>query len=153
MSVIVTDIAAAIETTIETVLPALTKLDFVIDPNKQFNNDRDGGNRYGVWPGGIVNSEILTKVYVVDQEFRVQLLREYANRDGSDLSQRTVVYDLYDDLDTIMKELHQGRAGCPGAILNIQFASASPPIFFEESDVALLDAFFTVKYTRNMTWS
>lgn len=152
MSTIVQEISTALETTIESVVTDLVKLDFIIDAQKQFDNSRSLTNRYGVWPQGIVNTENITKAYVVDHEYRVQLLREYANRDGTDSNQRTTTYDLYDDLDTIIKELHLGRAGCPGLILNIEFASASPVQFIDESDIVLLDAFFTVKYTRNMTW-
>lgn len=152
MSTIVEDIVEALQTQIEYVEPDLSRLDFVIDAQKQYQNLRSQANRYGVFPLDATVDQVVTNYYVVDHDFRVQLLREYANR-GDDSNQRAVTYALYDDMDTIIRQVHQSRLACPDIIKNVLLSSISEPEFFEDSNVALLEAIFVIKYNKSTTWN
>jgi hypothetical protein len=146
MTDVVKSVVEALESEIKAAVTDLKKLDYVIDPERQFQNSRANKNRFGVFPTGMAAESPISQYYVVNQDFRIQLLREYVNRDASDKSQRDVTYSLYDNLSTIIKRLHKTKANCPGIILDVRFTDAAEVEFLESSDVAILEATFLVKY-------
>ncbi len=145
MSNLVEQIADSMESQIALVIDgAYAELDYKFDVSKNdfFNNKQ----RYGVIPQGGATALSITKVYTVDQSFEVILTHDYINVNKTDEDQRRVTYELFDQLDEILKQLFRSKAGLPNVILNIGEFTISDVEFKEEESLAVVRCQLLVTY-------
>lgn len=148
MSNLVKQINDAIETRIAAVLTGETELEYKLDIAK--NNFRNSAERYACIPLDAETTEGINLHYTLNHTFQVILTKGYVNR-HDDSPQRTATFDLYTDMDTVIKDLVLSKAGLPGIIIVIQGLTLSEPEYLTEDNVAVLRANFIVKYRGQVT--
>lgn len=142
VSTILTQLASQIGS----LLPDYTELDYVYDNEK--NTFRTGERRYGVGVEDGSSVEGTVKSITIDQTFFVKIVDCTANR-SSDTSERIAISSLYDDFETIQKNIFQKKIGIPSVVLVVSEVDMESPEKVGDNTI-MLKGNFTVKH-RNQT--
>jgi len=136
----VSEIVAAINTEIESILPSQSLLDYIYDIESNSFTGQD--IRYGVIPQEAPFSDGQTNCsYMLDHKFQVILARNYFNS-GGDEDMRNTIYDLYSDMDAIAHSLIWQKLN-KAYIVKIDYLGMEEP---EDGDnVAVLRGNFSIK--------
>lgn len=147
MSAIVNSIFDAIDTQVSTALGATwVKLRHVLEPEK--NDARTMERAYGVRHGSSSNAEGVTRVYTLDQEFAVILVRRVVSR-NDDVETQAAINDLYDKADEILKRVFLTKLGLGAVVLNVDSPDMDAPLILASGGV-LLELRFNVKYRQSI---
>jgi len=150
MSNLVEQINDSLTSEIATALGATySELDFIWDVSKNRFNQNE--KRYGVRPMAMESTNQINKKYSVDQGFEVIVTTDYYNRED-DESQRAAVFEVYDQMDIIIKNIHKKKAGLPSLVFNTMPFSVDEIEFLEDdgSTVAVLRAQFIINYRADL---
>jgi len=151
---IVREIRDEVRSQLSTLLPSTFKeLDYSISPAK--NNFRGNSERFGVTPQGAVEVPGTTTFVTMDQEFTIVLTNGFtANRDN-DTVQLDQGLDLYEQMDSIQRQLIKVKAGGANillsTILQVSDFSISDPEYLEVEKVVILEATMLVRYRKSIT--
>lgn len=125
MSTIVSQIHAAIGTQVATTLGATyQKMRHMYVP--ETNDLRNAYKSYCVLHGAASNAEGITRVYTLDQEFRVQILNTYIDR-LDDANIQSEINTLYDKIDSILVAMFLSKLGLPSIVLIVNDPAIEEP--------------------------
>jgi len=141
VSSILTDLEAQVATTLGA---TWSELDYVY--NLEANGAKSIDLRYGVGSGEGSSVAGTTKAITVDFNFFVVLTKSFKNR-SDDSNQRTVLSEIYDQLETININVFQKKLG-NSAVLLVSDLSYSEPEVIHEGLAVRVD--FIIKF-RNQT--
>lgn len=133
-------ILTALKTEVSTLLGASYKeLKYVY--NLEDNDKRAMQKAYGVGvrSGNTVSGVV--KAATVDQVFFVTICDHINNR-SNDESQRTVISNLYEQIDTLTKNIFQKKVNAPTVVLSVQDFALNEPEVIDKNSLAI-----TVEYT------
>lgn len=142
----ISSILTSLESQVATTLGAnWNELDYVYD--LEANELRNSEKRYGVGAESGTSVDGTNKAITVDMSFFVVLTRTFANR-SSDESERVVLSDIYDKLETININVFQKKLNNASVLLVSELSYDSP----EKVDDGTISVkvSFTVKF-RNQT--
>ena len=150
MSNLVEQIRGAVATVVTNTLSAdYNELPFQFDV--EVNDNRRLAKAWGLIPlAGPGNEETPLRTYTIDQVFEL-ILTDTNPRKTDDSDKFTAVYNLYDQIDSVLKALLLTRAGLPTIILNIDLPSYSEPEFLSEDNFIVLRCQFVVKYRSDIS--
>lgn len=139
----VTDILGAIETRVQAVLPnTYSRLRYTYDLEKNEFRDIEDGYAIGVASGETVTG--INRAATFDQTFFVIITDRYINR-GTDAKEREILKDIYDNLETVYKDIFQSKAGLGNIILVVQDIGFEEPEKLSDGTLSVRMN-FTVKY-------
>jgi hypothetical protein len=123
-----------------------SELDYVYDVEK--NTFRTGQRRYGIGVEGGLSVDGTIKSITIDQTFFIKLTDCTANR-SSDSSERVAISSLYDDFETIQKNIFQKKLGIPSVVLVVSELDMESPEKVGDNTI-MLKGNFIIKH-RNQT--
>lgn len=142
VSTILTSLASQVSTTLGA---TWSELEYIY--NLEDNSKKSIEKRYGVGALAGQSVEGTTKALTVDFGFFIVLTRDFVNR-SSDEKQRTLLSDIYDELDTICNNIFQKKLNNANILLVSELVYNEPEIINDNGISVRVD--FTIKY-RNQT--
>jgi len=119
-----TDVLNAIETRVNAVLPSYTRLKYSYEIEK--NDKRSSSAGYGIGAGSSISAEGTFRTITLDQSFFVILSQDFGGR-SNDEAERTALKTIYDDLETLYKDLFQSKIGIPSTVYLVSDLSLDEP--------------------------
>lgn len=117
--------------------------------NLSANDLRSASKGYGVRPLPATSTESVTNSYALDHGFELVLMN--SNPKVDDESQAmTVVGDLYDKQDEILKLIMRTKANLPGTVLIVTNPALSEPEFVNGREFVALKQQFTIRYRQTI---
>lgn len=139
------EIVAYLESKIEIALPSIQKSRHYYDLSK--NDDVKNRYIYAVRPGeGAPNQGTIGKV-TIQQEFEIQISREYEEKTNNDLSLRAAIEALFNDGEAVLFQVKTGR---PASIILIGDPSFSAPEVDDSKKTASITFTFPILYRKNI---
>lgn len=147
MSDIVKQINDAFESTIATVLPSTyNELSYKLDVSK--NSFLGNDKRYGVVPRQALPTDTIIKHYTMEHSFDVLLTHGFKNITKDDGDQRLKTFELYTQMDEILKIAISSKLGLTSIITNIRDALIEEPLYLPGEDVVVLRATLIIQYRQ-----
>jgi hypothetical protein len=139
----VSSILDAVDVRVKAVLPsAYNRLKYSYELEK--NDKRTQAKGYGTGVGAGETVSGTNKSATIDQTFFVVITGEYANR-NNDTAERTLLGNIYGDLELVYKDLFQSKAGLGSIILVVSGFSIEEPIILADG-VLSVRMNFIIKY-------
>lgn len=139
-----TTILGAIETRVQAVLPSYTRLKYSYELEK--NNKRGSSDAYGIGAGAGSSSAGTNRTITLDQEFFVVLSKDFGGR-SDDAAERTSLKAIYDDLETLYRDLFQSKLGIPSTVYLVSELSLDEPEQLGDNVISVRMN-FTVKHRK-----
>lgn len=139
------DIKNALKSIVETELPDYreAKNVFEVERNPNVNLSK----RYGVRSLGAVQSiDVPVQFLGYDHDFEILIVDLYKNLKKDDQKQQDIAMRQINAMEQIAAKIHSTKAGLPSKVMNIEFTDYSETEFFEDQNLAVLRATFTIKY-------
>lgn len=144
MSTLVTQIHTAIESLVASQLGgSYQKMRKIYNPNE--NDLRNAKSSYAVLHGAASNSEGVTRVYTLNQSFRVQLMTTFIDR-LDDTKIQTEINSLYDKIDAILVNMHLTKLGLSSIVLLVNEPFIDEPQVLFENTAVLMSFGINVRY-------
>jgi len=124
MSSAQTIILNAIETRTNAVLPTYSRLKYSY--NIEQNSRRVSADSYGIGSGAAISVTGTNRTITLDQEFFVVLTKDFGGRDN-DAAERDSLKGIYDDLETLYRDLFQSKLGIPAEVYLVSELSLDEP--------------------------
>ena len=140
-----TDILNAIESRINAVLSSYKRLKYSYDVEK--NNKRASDDAYGVGAGAGSSVEGTFQSITMDQEFFVILTKDFGGR-SDDNAERTALKAIYDDMETLYRDLFQSKLGIPSVVYLVSELSLDEPEKIADNVISVRMS-FTVKHRKS----
>jgi hypothetical protein len=140
-----TDILNAIESRVNAVLPAYKRLKYSYDVEK--NNKRASDDAYGIGAGAGSSVEGTFRTITMDQEFFVILTKDFGGR-SDDNAERTALKAIYDDMETLYRDLFQSKIGIPSVVYLVSELSLDEPEKIADNVISVRMS-FTVKHRKS----
>lgn len=145
MSTVVGDIHSAIKTLAASVLGAsYQELKHIYAPEK--NDLRNIKSAYGVIHGAASYADGVTRVYTMDQEFTLVLVKRAIRRDSDDDLQ-TVINELYNKADDFLVQSFLTKLSLSSTVLIVDQPAISEPEILD-NECVLIRVSFNVKYRK-----
>lgn len=141
-----TDILNAIESRVNVVLPSYKRLKYSYDLEK--NNKRTSDDAYGIGAGAGSSVEGTFRTITMDQEFFVILTKDFGGR-SDDNAERTALKAIYDDMETLYRDLFQSKLGIPAVVYLVSELSLDEPEKIADN-VMSVRMNFTVKHRKTI---
>lgn len=141
-----TDILNAIESRVNAVLPSYKRLKYSYDLEK--NNKRASDDAYGIGAGAGSSVEGTFRTITMDQEFFVILTKDFGGR-NDDNAERTALKAIYDDMETLYRDLFQSKLGIPAVVYLVSELSLDEPEKIADN-VMSVRMNFTVKHRKTI---
>jgi len=141
-----TDILNAIESRINAVLPSYKRLKYSYDLEK--NNKRASDDAYGIGAGASSSVEGTFRTITMDQEFFVILTKDFGGR-NDDNAERTALKAIYDDMETLYRDLFQSKLGIPAVVYLVSELSLDEPEKIADNVISIRMN-FTVKHRKTI---
>lgn len=140
-----TDILNAIESRVNAVLPSYKRLKYSYDVEK--NNKRASDDAYGIGAGAGSSVEGTFRTITMDQEFFVILTKDFGGR-SDDNAERTALKAIYDDMETLYRDLFQSKLGIPSVVYLVSELSLDEPEKIADNVISVRMS-FTVKHRKS----
>ena len=140
-----TDILNAIESRVNAVLPSYKRLKYSYDLEK--NNKRVSDDAYGIGAGAGSSVEGTFRTITMDQEFFVILTKDFGGR-SDDNAERTALKAIYDDMETLYRDLFQSKIGIPSVVYLVSELSLDEPEKIADNVISVRMS-FTVKHRKS----
>lgn len=140
-----TDILNAIESRVNAVLPSYKRLKYSYDLEK--NNKRASDDAYGIGAGAGLSVEGTFRTITMDQEFFVILTKDFGGR-SDDNAERTALKAIYDDMETLYRDLFQSKIGIPSVVYLVSELSLDEPEKIADNVISVRMS-FTVKHRKS----
>jgi hypothetical protein len=140
-----TDILNAIESRVNVVLPSYKRLKYSYDVEK--NNKRASDDAYGIGAGAGSSVEGTFRTITMDQEFFVILTKDFGGR-SDDNAERTALKAIYDDMETLYRDLFQSKLGIPSVVYLVSELSLDEPEKIADNVISVRMG-FTVKHRKS----
>lgn len=140
-----TDILNAIESRVNVVLPSYKRLKYSYDVEK--NNKRASDDAYGIGAGAGSSVEGTFRTITMDQEFFVILTKDFGGR-SDDNAERTALKAIYDDMETLYRDLFQSKIGIPSVVYLVSELSLDEPEKIADNVISVRMS-FTVKHRKS----
>ena len=140
-----TDILNAIESRVNAVLPSYKRLKYSYDVEK--NNKRASDDAYGIGAGAGSSVEGTFKTITMDQEFFVILTKDFGGR-SDDNAERSALKAIYDDMETLYRDLFQSKLGIPSVVYLVSELSLDEPEKIADNVISVRMS-FTVKHRKS----
>lgn len=140
-----TDILNAIESRVNTVLSSYKRLKYSYDIEK--NNKRASDDAYGIGAGAGSSVEGTFQSITMDQEFFVILTKDFGGR-SDDNAERTALKAIYDDMETLYRDLFQSKLGIPSVVYLVSELSLDEPEKIADNVISVRMS-FTVKHRKS----
>ena len=140
-----TDILNAIESRVNAVLPSYKRLKYSYDLEK--NNKRASDDAYGIGAGASSSVEGTFRTITMDQEFFVILTKDFGGR-NDDNAERTALKAIYDDMETLYRDLFQSKLGIPAVVYLVSELSLDEPEKIADNVISVRMS-FTVKHRKS----
>lgn len=140
-----TDILNAIESRVNVVLPSYKRLKYSYDVEK--NNKRASDDAYGIGAGAGSSVEGTFRTITMDQEFFVILTKDFGGR-SDDNAERTALKAIYDDMETLYRDLFQSKLGIPSVVYLVSELSLDEPEKIADNVISVRMS-FTVKHRKS----
>lgn len=140
-----TDILNAIESRVNAVLPSYKRLKYSYDVEK--NNKRASDDAYGIGAGAGSSVEGTFRTITMDQEFFVILTKDFGGR-SDDNAERTALKAIYDDMETLYRDLFQSKLGIPSVVYLVSELSLDEPEKIADNVISVRMG-FTVKHRKS----
>jgi|GEM_PF-6841454 hypothetical protein len=141
-----TDILNAIESRVNAVLPSYKRLKYSYDLEK--NNKRASDDAYGIGAGASSSVEGTFRTITMDQEFFVILTKDFGGR-NDDNAERTALKAIYDDMETLYRDLFQSKLGIPAVVYLVSELSLDEPEKIADNVISIRMN-FTVKHRKTI---
>ena len=141
-----TDILNAIESRVNVVLPSYKRLKYSYDLEK--NNKRTSDDAYGIGAGAGSSVEGTFRTITMDQEFFVILTKDFGGR-SDDNAERAALKAIYDDMETLYRDLFQSKLGIPAVVYLVSELSLDEPEKIADN-VMSVRMNFTVKHRKTI---
>jgi len=139
------DIRDSLKSIIEAELPDYKEAKNVLDVER--NPNVNLAKRYGVRSlGRSRNDDSITKHLTYDHDFEVLIIDLYKNLKKDDQKQQEIAMQQIDAMEALAKRIESKKVGLPGTVLNTEFFTEDEPEFFEDQNLSVLRATFTIKY-------
>lgn len=138
----VSTILTQLATEVGTLLPSYNELHYVYDIEK--NSFRSGERRWGVGVEGGSTVDGTNKAVTMDHVFFIKLTDSFANR-SSDSNERQAISDLYDDFESIQRDIFQKKLGIPSVVLVSSVIEMEEPEKVGDNTI-MLKGNFTIKH-------
>lgn len=139
------DILNAIESRVNTVLSSYKRLKYSYDIEK--NNKRASDDAYGIGAGAGSSVEGTFQSITMDQEFFVILTKDFGGR-SDDNAERTALKAIYDDMETLYRDLFQSKLGIPSVVYLVSELSLDEPEKIADNVISVRMS-FTVKHRKS----
>jgi len=139
------DILNAIESRVNAVLPSYKRLKYSYDLEK--NNKRASDDAYGIGAGAGSSVEGTFRTITMDQEFFVILTKDFGGR-SDDNAERTALKAIYDDMETLYRDLFQSKIGIPSVVYLVSELSLDEPEKIADNVISVRMS-FTVKHRKS----
>ena len=140
-----TDILNAIESRVNAVLSSYKRLKYSYDVEK--NNKRASDDAYGIGAGAGSSVEGTFRTITMDQEFFVILTKDFGGR-SDDNAERTALKAIYDDMETLYRDLFQSKIGIPSVVYLVSELSLDEPEKIADNVISIRMS-FTVKHRKS----
>jgi len=140
-----TDILNAIESRVNAVLSSYKRLKYSYDVEK--NNKRASDDAYGIGAGAGSSVEGTFRTITMDQEFFVILTKDFGGR-SDDNAERTALKAIYDDMETLYRDLFQSKIGIPSVVYLVSELSLDEPEKIADNVISVRMS-FTVKHRKS----
>ena len=140
-----TEILNAIESRVNAVLPSYKRLKYSYDVEK--NNKRASDDAYGIGAGAGSSVEGTFRTITMDQEFFVILTKDFGGR-SDDNAERTALKAIYDDMETLYRDLFQSKIGIPSVVYLVSELSLDEPEKIADNVISVRMS-FTVKHRKS----
>lgn len=140
-----TEILNAIESRVNAVLPSYKRLKYSYDVEK--NNKRASDDAYGIGAGAGSSVEGTFQSITMDQEFFVILTKDFGGR-NDDNAERTALKAIYDDMETLYRDLFQSKIGIPSVVYLVSELSLDEPEKIADNVISVRMS-FTVKHRKS----
>jgi len=140
-----TEILNAIESRVNAVLPSYKRLKYSYDLEK--NNKRASDDAYGIGAGAGSSVEGTFRTITMDQEFFVILTKDFGGR-SDDNAERTALKAIYDDMETLYRDLFQSKIGIPSVVYLVSELSLDEPEKIADNVISVRMS-FTVKHRKS----
>ena len=142
-----TDVLTAIETRVNAVLPDYSRLRYSYDIEK--NDKRSSDDGYAIGAGASLSTEGTFRTITLDQEFFVTLTKDFGGR-SNDSAERTALKSIYDDLETLYRDLFQSKLGIPATVYLVSDLALDEPVKIGQNVISV-NITFTVKTRKSTT--
>ena len=140
-----TDILNSIESRVNAVLPSYKRLKYSYDVEK--NNKRASDDAYGIGAGAGSSVEGTFRTITMDQEFFVILTKDFGGR-SDDNAERTALKAIYDDMETLYRDLFQSKIGIPSVVYLVSELSLDEPEKIADNVISVRMS-FNVKHRKS----
>ena len=140
-----TDILNAIESRVNAVLSSYKRLKYSYDVEK--NNKRASDDAYGIGAGAGSSVEGTFRTITMDQEFFVILTKDFGGR-SDDNAERTALKAIYDDMETLYRDLFQSKIGIPSVVYLVSELSLDEPEKIADNVISVRMS-FNVKHRKS----
>lgn len=147
MNSIVGDIVSFLETSVQSAIPSITKSKHYYNFNK--NDAVRNEFVFAVRPGRASSVNGVTRSVTVQQDFEIQISRDYVEKSSDDLSLRAAIDLIYRDNETIFREVSL-RKGAVSAVLMVGIPSFDQPDVNENQKSVSIVFTYPITYRKSI---